>query len=97
MVIANLIKSIYELYHKKDLLTATQKKLSTMQKENSNLKNQLTQVQNPLFIESEARNKLFLARPGESTMLLPTQPPSQQAAAQQHKPNWIQWWELFFD
>lgn len=96
MVIANLSKSIYELYHKKDLLIATQKRLSAAEKENRLLKNQLTQVQDPSFIESQARDKLFLAKPGESVVLVPTQTPEKGIQSSGEKPNWQQWWELFF-
>ncbi len=96
MIIANLSKSIYELYHKKDLLISTQQRLSVAEKENTKLKNQLTQVQRPDFIEKEARDKLFLAKPGESSLLMPTQAPARQSTTQDNKPHWQQWLDLFF-
>lgn len=96
MVIANLSKSIYELYHKKDLLLLTQKKLLLVEKENQQLKEKLTQIQNPAFVEKEARDKLFLAKPGESSILLPIPTPVKHDGIIENKPNWQQWWELFF-
>lgn len=97
MIIANLTKSVYELYHKKDLLISTQKRLSALQKENRELKNKLTQVQNPAFLEGQARDKLFLAKPGESSILLPAATPTQVTANNSSKPNWQQWFALFFE
>ncbi|HEX7041849.1 MAG TPA: septum formation initiator family protein [Patescibacteria group bacterium] len=97
IVIANLSKSIYELYHKKDVLVSTQEKLTNVASENQKLRQQLTQVQSPGFVEEEARNKLFLAKPGESTVILPSPTPEIQAKISTTLPNWQQWWQVFFD
>lgn len=96
IVIVNLSKSIYDLYHKKDLLTSTQKKLVVVEKENQQLKHQLVQVQNPAFVEKEARDKLFLAKPGESSILLPSPTPLPKGSQDITQPYWQQWWELFW-
>lgn len=84
------------MYHKKDLLVSTQKKLDAVQKENQKLKITLSQVQNPAFVEEEARDKLFLAKPGESSILIPSPTPLPQNLQEIAKPNWQQWWDSFF-
>ena len=73
--------------------------LEKEKQENTSLKKKLTEVKNPQFIEEEARNKLFLAKPGEQIVLLPTEKKtlgSQSAKKQDSRPNWQKWWDIFF-
>lgn len=99
LVINNLIHSIYTLWQKYDLVTLAQKERDRQKQENQRLKSQLSYVKSKEFIEEEARNKLFLVKPGEQEVLIPrelikTSTPS----AQQKKedPNWKKWVKLFF-
>jgi len=92
-------QSIYSLWKKQDILIATQKTLQKEKKENQNLKQQLHGVSDPAFIEEEARNKLFLVKPGESTVfiaknLIATK--SAELLQVQGEPNWKKWIEVFF-
>lgn len=99
IVIVRLTASIYELWHKKDLLTTEQNQLIQEKKENSDLKKGLKIVESKSFIEEEARNKLFLVKPGENTLLIDKsllkKVPGPKTAIVQ-KPIWQQWWNLFF-
>ena len=101
-IIYNLAHSIYTLWHKQGLLAKAQKELEGQRQENQQLKQQLTDVQNPDFIEKEARNKLFLVKPGESSVVIDENllkaalDKSKIKQKEQSKPYFQQWWELFF-
>lgn len=97
IVIINLSFSIITLWSKKDLLTRTQQELAKKQQEHQQLQQQLKQVAAPGFVEEQARDKLFLAKPGEVIVLFPSASPSAAVRQKQiSKPIWQQWWELFW-
>lgn len=81
-------------------MAQTQKDLETEKKKNSKLKKQLSYVRSLQFIETEARNKLFLTKPGESEIVIPHNllqaSSSAQAVLGREKNNWEKWIELFF-
>ena len=97
VVINNLIRSIYNLWSKQDLLYQAQNELKNEQQTNKKLKGELSYVQTPQFVEKEARNELFLVKPGEQDVLIP-QTSSIQAGQQEANniPNWQKWIKLFF-
>jgi cell division protein FtsB len=95
----NSVKSIYSLWKKQDVLVLTKKELEKDQKKNLELKKELQIVSKDQFVEEEARNKLFMSKPGEDTIyiskdLLSTESAKIQARAQDS--NWLAWWKLFF-
>jgi len=100
LIINNLVRSIYTLWQKYDLVTLAQKELSKKKQENQRLKSQLSHVQSKEFVEETARNKLFLVKPGEQEVLISedlikgSSTPSAQA--KKSDPNWKKWLELFF-
>lgn len=97
-VIENFIASIYQLLYKKDVLIQVQNELQKEEQENKRLKDQLNRVKNPQFVEEQARDKLFLTKPGESVILIPSFQASDsgKTVKKEEKPNWQQWWDLFF-
>ncbi len=100
IIINNLVHSIYTLWQKKNLVVKAQLELEKEKQENQELKRKLAQVKQPQFVEKEARNKLFLAKPGEGVIVIPTGAikPSQstQPKPKDTRPNWQKWWETFF-
>lgn len=99
VIIYNFVHSIYTLLHKKDVLVQAQLQLKQVKQENTNLKKQLQTVKSSEFVEEQARDKLFLVKPGESTVVIPknllptpTLPPEKRA----EEPNWTKWLELFW-
>jgi cell division protein FtsB len=98
LVINNLIHSIYDIWSKQDLLNQAEKQLISEENKNQKLKADLSYVGTQKFIEEEARNKLFLVRPGEQEVLLPGSSSSNQAQKKQEIqiPNWQKWLNLFF-
>lgn len=96
-VIVNLSVSLVTLWSKKDLLTTASNTLEKEQKEHVALQQQLKQVQDPSFIEEQARDKLFLGKPGDVIVLIPTASPSAtEKVSGGNEPVWQQWWKLFF-
>ena len=72
LTINGLARSIYDLWHKQDVVVSSKTDLEKEKKENERLKQQLVFVKSQEFIESEARNKLFMVKPGESGVIVPT-------------------------
>lgn len=97
-IINGLLHSIYDLWHKQDLLTSAQKQLQQEQQKNQKLKGELSYVSSQQFIEEEAHNKLFLVKPGEQEVLISqkTSGKSSNSKQPQNIPNWQQWLNLFF-
>lgn len=100
LTINNLVSSIYDIWQKQEIITQAQQELDTQKEENSQLKKQIAQVKQPQFIETEARDKLLLAKPGEGIIIIP---PNQVAASSSsipqlvdNRPNWEKWWDTFF-
>lgn len=100
LTINDLSHSIYTIWQKQDLIIQAQKDLDVQKRENSQLKKDIAQVNQPQFVESEARDELLLAKPGESTIIIPSdqlhidsQAPSKPVDL---RPNWQKWWDLFF-
>ena len=100
LTINNLIHSIYTIWQKQDLIIQAQKNLAAEKEENQRLKKDIAQVNRPQFVESEARDKLLLAKPGEGIVVLPkdklTASPSPIHQMTDNRPNWQKWWEIFF-
>lgn len=99
-IINSLVHSILTLNQKSDLVVSAKQELEKEKKTNENLKKRLSAIENPEFVEGEARNKLFLAKPGEEVIVLTneqlaaTKSGGVQALAK--SPNWQLWWQLFF-
>lgn len=98
--INNLGHSIYTTWQKQDLITKAQKELEEEKLENQELRKELTKVNKPEFIETEARDKLLLAKPGEGIIVIPTTSliasPSAVPTPPDTRPNYQRWWQVFF-
>ncbi len=97
LAINNLVHSIYDIWSKQDLLNQAQKELTKEENKNQKLKGELSYVQTQKFIEEEARNKLFLVKPGEQQVLIPNMASESSRTQEKQVPNWQQWLNLFFE
>ena len=98
-MINGLLHSIYDIWHKQDLLTAAQKTLDREKLLNQKLKGELSYAQTPQFLEEQAHNKLFLVKPGEQEVLISPnliKGQNQPQKQNQNIPNWQKWLNLFF-
>lgn len=71
VIINALARSIYDLWHKQDLVADAKEDLKREKQENLELKAQLAYVKSDEFIETEARDKLFMVKPGEAGVIVP--------------------------
>ena len=99
-IINNLVHSIYTLWQKQHLVDSARKELEREKEENQELKRRLSLAKDPNFIEEEARNRLFLTKPGEGVIVIPTDAFDASAAAKLPPPdtraNWEKWRDTFF-
>ena len=91
IIINGLIHSIYSLWNKQDLIKDANNRLAQEKSENARLKARLKEVNSPEFIEEEARNKLFLVKPGESPVILPDLSPTPKPKKEENIPNYQKW------
>lgn len=98
LIINSLGHSIYELWHKQDLLTSAQKELDAQKLKNQKLKAEYSYTQTPQFIDEQAHNKLFLVKLGEQSVLISQKLMQKEAEkkAKDNIPNWQKWINLFF-
>lgn len=100
-IINNLIHSILNLSQKNSVIEQAKKELRAQEEENKQLKKELARVKDPSFVEQEARNKLFLVKPGERVVLIPSlliTPVVNVQEVRKHKmPHWKEWYEFFFN
>ena len=98
--IVHSISSIATLLKKQELLIKAQNQLQIAQNKNKKLKVESKLVQDQSFIEEEARNKLFMVKPGESTIIIPkgliVSGDSGAVHTSIQKPYWQQWIGTFF-
>lgn len=101
-IIYNLSRSIVTLWQKRELLSEAQSELTLEKKENGELKHKLKEAEGEEFIEREARNKLFMAKPGESSIVLDETLTRSLVATksagkkEDTRPYFQRWLELFF-
>lgn len=99
LIINNLVHSIYDLWHKKDLIGKAEQELIRQKQENRKLKSELSYVESKEFIEKEARDKLLWVKEGEQQVLVSQDLVNQSKSSDKDNkdnPNWKKWWELFF-
>jgi cell division protein FtsB len=98
IAINNQVHSIYDLWHKQDLLTNAQKELNKEKLKNQKLKTSLNQVNTDQFIEQEAHDKLFMVREGEQKVLIAQNllPKQEDKKQKDNNPNWQKWLKFSF-
>ncbi len=100
VIIYNLSQSIYTLWQKKQLVVDARQEAERQKKKNQELKSKLREIDRPQFIEEEARNKLFLVKPGEQVVVLSEKDliatDSGKIKPKDTRPNWKRWWDMFY-
>lgn len=98
-LIASFSHSLYELWNKQEAVTRQQQKVNQAQETNNKLKNELRYVQSDEFVEEQAREKLGMAKEGETVVII--QDKALQEATKSAiptptpLPNAMQWLSLF--
>lgn len=100
ILIFGQIRTITSLSGKKSIVTNRQTELSKLKNEHETLRRKEEETKTKEYIEREARNKLGMGRVGETIILLPDEDSTNSGkttpSAQDFRPIWQQWLELFF-
>lgn len=101
LIAYNLLVQITNALRQGDRLSQAADAVYKLEIKNRELKKKLAQIQTPEFIEKEARDKLGLGKPNETTIIIPedklkTVLGVSQSAVQARLPNWLGWWKVFF-
>lgn len=95
LIIQGLARSTYDIWKKQDLLKNAAEELQAQEEENRKLKAQLTIVQDPQFLENEARNRLLLNPQGQQGVIIPQELLEKKEPPQRDsRPNWEKWLDL---
>jgi cell division protein FtsB len=100
MLIVNFSKDLFTLLGRKDRIDQAEKRLAEVKQKNQELKIQKNQYQQEEFFESEARDKLLMAKEGEVVVILPEELKDLKDEAliivkPLQLPVWQQWLEIF--
>ncbi|MGB9706966.1 MAG: FtsB family cell division protein [Microgenomates group bacterium] len=99
-LIIKLSGDILRLLKAGDQVRLAEKRVLELERKKEKLSEERQYYQSKEFIEEEARNKLNMAKPGETIVILPpnignlvSRP---QPELNPQLPNWKKWWKLFF-
>src|SRR3990170_8487882 len=94
----NSAKRIHSFSQTSQKVQEAEDRLEALRKENEALKNELKYKESNEFAEKEIRDKLGLAKEGETVVILPKDENQQVTTdnGQLTKPNWRKWRDLFF-
>lgn len=101
-LIINLSRDILRLLRAGDQIRLAETRIEELEREREELGELREYYQSEEFIEEEARNKLNMAREGETVVILPPNVrelvgrKGSEVSQQEQLPNWKKWWELFF-
>lgn len=102
ILIVRLTSNIFRLFKGIQQINLAEKRVLQLEKEKEELSLKRQYYQSPEFIEEEARNKLNMAKPGETIVILPSDleeliiKQKARAEANPQVPHWKKWWKLFF-
>ena len=95
IVIVSLVGSFGDLGKADRRIREARDEFSGLKKEEQKLLRRKREVDSPAFVEQEARNRLGLAKPGETVVILPDNLKTGSKAAEKDTiPNWEKWWRL---
>jgi len=97
-LIVSLSRDILRLSKSSNRIKEAEQKVVALEKEKQELEKKEKYYASEEFIEEEARNRLNMAKPGETILVLP--PKNNQeiktSPTETPVPNWKKWWHLFF-
>lgn len=100
VVAYSLIKQIIEATKSGERLAKATDEVYRLEKKNKELKQKISQVQSSEFLEAEIRNRLGLAKKGETIVIIPEDKLKlvlgATQSAQIRLPNWLGWIKVFF-
>ena len=99
-VVYNLVNQIIEATRSGERLSEAADVVYKLETRNKQLKNKLSQIQSPQFLEEAIRNKLGMSKKGETVVVIPEEKLKSvmgaRQAAEVRLPNWLGWLKIFF-
>lgn len=99
-LIVKIVGDILRFLKTEEKIKEVEKRVVQLEEEKRKLSQKYQYYQSSEFIEEEARNKLNMARPGETVIILPPNFQeligSKKGKQEEKIPNWKRWWKLFF-
>lgn len=106
-LVISLSRSIYSLTQKTKDVDVLKNQVDKELSENNRLNQALTEAKSQKFIEQQAREKLNMAKKGETVVVIPSELITEIASREATEsslffnppekiPNWKKWWRLFF-
>lgn len=101
-LIVSFSRDLWRLAQKEGEIQKANSRLEKLENQNQELEQKAKEVQTPEFVEKEAREKLGLAKEGETVVILPENFDRIAKINQSLNnssldlPNWERWWKLFF-
>src|SRR3972149_7183526 len=94
----NSAKRIHSFSQTSQKVQEAEDKLEALRKENEALKNELKYKESGGFAEKEIRDKLGLAKEGETIVVIPQESSGQpqESGGQDTRPKWQKWRGFFF-
>src|ERR1035437_6005018 len=100
LITYNLLVQITDALKQSDRLSQAADAVYKLEIKNRALKQKLTQIQSPEFVERQARDKLGLGKPNETTIIMPDDKLKSMLGVSESAqiiklPNWLGWWKVF--
>ena len=100
-MIISLSRSVVDLWQRRSIVKQEQERLRRIEQKHEELTQKFKTVLSPVFVEKEARERLGMAKEGDTIILMgdvsqkdESQPSFPQSATPQES-NWKRWWMVF--
>ena len=93
---SSLVRNIIDYQKKKDFFEKFKTQIEKEEKKQLTLKTEILKKTDAYELEKTFRNKLNLAKPDETVVILPLPTPTTKPITPTPLPNWQQWWQVFF-
>ena len=98
ILIINLFRDVWRLIQAENRIIETEHKLNSVVKKNEEFVKRQNYYKSDAFLDEQIRNKLQMAKPEETILILPRQiseARSQESQKSQQLTNWQKWLALF--
>jgi cell division protein FtsB len=102
-MIISLSRSVVDLWERRKILEVEQKRLTQLEQKHKELEQKLRMVQTPAFVEKEARERLGMAKEGDTVIIMGNSSLPQDTGKESQLDNspilpyWKRWWRIFFE
>lgn len=97
LLIKNIVSSISSLQQNSRIVSDLKQQEQEELQKRDFLKQQLYFSNTQEFVETQAREKLGMVKPGEKIVIVPPRQAEQEQSVEfDNTPNWKKWWNLLF-